>query len=333
MVLTICCLVQWPQSFAVFAADCGANMCHLLSLSNCLQSNHEDQSWEPTDNIPAVGMSVPINYRFIMFVRSEQKRLNVSPLKVLTEVEVEVNLIPAVSRPGCLGVGHPSGTRDQFLFLFEIFFRHLQVCYFVAPSLTRGRVCNLLVQLLLGFARAVTLGSKSLRSEGHILLSHLRLPQPGGPGPRIYIPQQQGGPDIPPGTGFPFRRLLRLAGLRWRYSTPPPHGSEGTSSIATQCNVDSVCPRPVIMIEPHRTNMQWTLITSLPNMTLQCLSESSGLFAWKWHCFCPRQGKTGKWRQFTENCVPVQKNTSQDKQVFVLIKSVVLIFNTRVSVI
>jgi hypothetical protein len=23
---------------------------------------------------------------------------------------------------------------------------------------------------------------------------------------------------------FPFRRLLRLAGLRWRYSTPPPHG-------------------------------------------------------------------------------------------------------------
>jgi hypothetical protein len=23
---------------------------------------------------------------------------------------------------------------------------------------------------------------------------------------------------------FPFRRLPRLAGLRWRYSTPPPHG-------------------------------------------------------------------------------------------------------------
>jgi hypothetical protein len=24
---------------------------------------------------------------------------------------------------------------------------------------------------------------------------------------------------------FPFRRLLRLSVLRWRYSTPPPHGS------------------------------------------------------------------------------------------------------------
>jgi hypothetical protein len=51
-----------------------------------------------------------------------------------------------------------------------------------------------------------------------------RLPQPGGPGPRIYIHHEQGGPVIRPGTGFPFRRLLRLAGLRWRYSNPPPRG-------------------------------------------------------------------------------------------------------------
>jgi hypothetical protein len=47
----------------------------------------------------------------------------------------------------------------------------------------------------------------------------LRLPQPGGPGPRIFIPQEQGGPVIPPGTEFPFRRFLRLAGRRWRYSS------------------------------------------------------------------------------------------------------------------
>jgi hypothetical protein len=41
--------------------------------------------------------------------------------------------------------------------------------------------------------------------------------------PRIYIPPEQGGPDIPPGTGFPFCRLLRLAGLWWRYSNHSPH--------------------------------------------------------------------------------------------------------------
>jgi uncharacterized membrane protein len=50
--------------------------------------------------------------------------------------------------------GGPSGTRDQFFFLLEI--RQLRVRYFVAHSLTRGRVCNLL--LLLVLASAVPLG-------------------------------------------------------------------------------------------------------------------------------------------------------------------------------
>jgi hypothetical protein len=33
--------------------------------------------------------------------------------------EVEVNLRLTVSRPVCLGVRHPSETRDQFFFLIE----------------------------------------------------------------------------------------------------------------------------------------------------------------------------------------------------------------------
>jgi hypothetical protein len=65
-----------------------------------------------------------------------------------SEVEVKVNLRPTVSLPVSLpvslGVRHPSETRDQFFFLLEISFRQLRFCYFVAPSLTRGRVCNLL---------------------------------------------------------------------------------------------------------------------------------------------------------------------------------------------
>jgi hypothetical protein len=61
------------------------------------------------------------------------------------EVEVAVNLRPTVSRPVCPGVRRPSGTCDQFFFRHEISFRHLRFCYFVAPSLTRGRVCNLLL--------------------------------------------------------------------------------------------------------------------------------------------------------------------------------------------
>jgi hypothetical protein len=61
-------------------------------------------------------------------------------------------------------------------------------------------------------------------SRPYFTVSDSRLPQPGGPGPRMYIPQEKGGPVITPGIGFPFRCLLRLAGLRWRYSTPPQRG-------------------------------------------------------------------------------------------------------------
>jgi hypothetical protein len=56
-------------------------------------------------------------------------------------------------------------------------------------------------------------------------------PQRGGSGPRIYIPQEQGRPIIPPGTGFPFHRLLWLAGLRWRYLNPPPRGRPFSVSV------------------------------------------------------------------------------------------------------
>jgi hypothetical protein len=49
-----------------------------------------------------------------------------------------------------------------------------------------------------GLASAVIFGSGSRRTLGDILLSQIR--------------------------DFPFRLLLRLAGSRWRYSTPPPHG-------------------------------------------------------------------------------------------------------------
>jgi hypothetical protein len=65
-----------------------------------------------------------------------------------------------------------------------------------APSLTRGRVW--LLYMLLALASAIFLWSESLGTRDHILLSQI--------------------------WDFPFRRLLRLAGSRWRYSIPPPHG-------------------------------------------------------------------------------------------------------------
>jgi hypothetical protein len=72
--------------------------------------------------------------------------------------EVEVNLRPSVSRPVCPGVRRPSGTSDQFFFLIEILFRQLRLYYFVAPSLTRGRVCNLLYNCFWALPEQLLLG-------------------------------------------------------------------------------------------------------------------------------------------------------------------------------
>jgi hypothetical protein len=38
----------------------------------------------------------------------------------------------------------------------------------------------------------------------YFTVSDSRLPQTGGAGPPIYVPQEQSGPDIPPGTGSLF---------------------------------------------------------------------------------------------------------------------------------
>jgi hypothetical protein len=88
----------------------------------------------------------------------------------------------------------PSGDHDEMFVTLWL----LRSCFRGAPSLTRGWVC--LLYMLLALVSAVFLGSESLGTHHHILLSLI--------------------------LDFPFRRLLRLAGSRWKYSTPPPHGFE-----------------------------------------------------------------------------------------------------------
>jgi hypothetical protein len=99
-------------------------------------------------------------------------------------VEVEVNTTDSLSasQSRCQ---EPIWDPRKIFLSHEISIRQLGVCYFVAPSLTRGQVSNLL--LLLFLASSVALGSESRRTQDHILLSQfLRLSQPLGPGPQLY---------------------------------------------------------------------------------------------------------------------------------------------------
>jgi hypothetical protein len=92
--------------------------------------------------------------------------------------------------------------------------------YFIAETL---RLCNILSDERMDVSFTIASGPRQRshsqvriprESWSHFTVSHSRLPQPGAPGPRIYIPQEKGGPVIPPDTGFPFRRFLRPAGRR-----------------------------------------------------------------------------------------------------------------------
>jgi hypothetical protein len=131
-------------------------------------------------------------------------------------VEAEVKLRPTVSRPVCHGVRRPSGTRDQFFFLLEISFGQLRVCYFVAPSLTRRRVCNLPYNCYYPLPEHSLFG-RSL-SELTAVFYCLIWDSPNLKGQVLVFISARN--RLAQGTGFCF------SNQRWRYSNPSPHGEE-----------------------------------------------------------------------------------------------------------
>jgi hypothetical protein len=121
---------------------CEAECCHVISDYRRL--------WIGTDRSVTLLGSALQRLKFLYFrahvlARWRPSRTNHILIWLSSdEVEVEVNLRQTVSRPVCPVVRRPSGTRDQFFFILEISFWQLCIYYFVAPSLTRGRVYNLL---------------------------------------------------------------------------------------------------------------------------------------------------------------------------------------------
>jgi hypothetical protein len=109
-------------------------------------------------------------------------------------------------------------TTSKFIFQLNTY-GHIP---YLTSSLTRRLVCRLQFLLVL-LASAVILKSSPVGLMTTFTVSYSRVPQPEGLGRSIYTLQEDGDPVILSGTVFSFRRLLRLAGLRWIYSNPVPH--------------------------------------------------------------------------------------------------------------
>jgi hypothetical protein len=86
--------------------------------------------------------------------------------------------------------------------------------FFSTELLRLQSSCNFLSDEMMGLSFTIAAGPHQ-RSHSRVrvlwdswpyfTVSDSRFPQPGGAGPHIYIPQEQGGPVIPPGTRLPFR--------------------------------------------------------------------------------------------------------------------------------
>jgi hypothetical protein len=94
---------------------------------------------------------------------------------------------------------------------------------YVTSSLSREWVCPL--QLLLVLTSVVIFRSESRGTHDHILRSQNRDSPDLAGQVAVFIPPPRNRVALlyPQALRFLFRRLLRLTGLRRRYSTPPPH--------------------------------------------------------------------------------------------------------------
>jgi hypothetical protein len=141
-----------------------------------------------------------------------------SSLRVISMLELEFVLRPTVSRPVSLGIRPPFGTLDQILSC-SAFVWQLRCSAFNASSLTRVRVCNLLLYCFW----ALPVQSHLSRSPTKLTaISYCLLwdsPNLEGQVPVFISPRNRVAQD-PWALGSLSVASYDSQGLRWKYSNP-----------------------------------------------------------------------------------------------------------------
>jgi hypothetical protein len=143
----------------------------------------------------------------------------------------------------------------------------------VTSSLTRGWICRL--QLLMPSPAQSFSGPSLARRITTFYCLRFEVPPTWRPrSPHLHLPGT-GWPGYPPGT---IGRLLRLAELRLRYSTPPPRGIRFTEQTTYTRYLTKWCLTfsSVKLLTGHRNSIQCgmhSLVANCHKIVLPCYSQ------------------------------------------------------------
>jgi hypothetical protein len=105
------------------------------------------------------------------------------------------------------------------------FLRQLRLWYFVAPSLTRGQVCNLLYNCFWALPEQSLLGPSPAELMTLFYCLIWDSPNLDGQVPVFISPRNRVAQLYPWALGSLFVASYNSQGLQWRYSNPPPQGN------------------------------------------------------------------------------------------------------------
>jgi hypothetical protein len=187
---------------------------------------------------------------------------------LLSLIEVEVELIYDRQSFGQSCVRHASGTRDQFLFLLEISFRQLRLCCFVAPSLTRGRVCKFTCTIASGPCKiSHSWFEVPQNSRPYFAVSSETPPTWRARFPYLY-PPGTGWPSYTPGHWVPFLSSLTTRRDYGIFVKPIAYSTHITHTLSVHYKYHSRVQKIVFEVQKYLLNVTGSIVLNATSLSV-----------------------------------------------------------------